>query len=222
LGNQGGIVLPHGYLKSVYAAIRAAGGVCIADEVQVGYGRTGSHLWAFQGEDVVPDIVCVAKAAGNGFPLGGVICRRELAEAFSSSGTFFSSAGGSPLSCAIGTTVIDVLVRDELQANAANIGSVLRAGIEQIADHHEQVGAVLGRGLYMGVDLVHDRSSRAPAPVEALAVCERMRELGVIVQPTGDRGNVLKLKPPLCISEQSGHTILDALDRALTDICGTR
>jgi 4-aminobutyrate aminotransferase-like enzyme/Ser/Thr protein kinase RdoA (MazF antagonist) len=222
LGNQGGIVLPHGYLKSAYAAVRAAGGLCIADEVQVGYGRTGSHLWAFQGEDVVPDIVCVAKAAGNGFPLGAVICRGELADAFGSSGTFFSSAGGSPLSCAVGMAVLDVLVRDELQANAAYIGSVLRAGIEQIADNHEKVGGVLGRGLYLGVDLVQDRLSKAPAPAEAVAVCERMRELGVIVQPTGDRGNVLKLKPPLCISEQSARTILDALDRALTDICGTR
>jgi 4-aminobutyrate aminotransferase-like enzyme/Ser/Thr protein kinase RdoA (MazF antagonist) len=222
LGNQGGIVLPHGYLKSAYAAVRAAGGVCIADEVQVGYGRTGSHLWAFQGEEVVPDIVCVAKAAGNGFPLGAVICRGELADAFGSSGTFFSSAGGSPVSCAVGMAVIDVLFRDELQANAAYIGSVLRAGIEQIADNHEQVGGVLGRGLYLGVDLVQGRLSKAPAPVEAVAVCERMRELGVIVQPTGDRGNVLKLKPPLCISEQSARTILDALDRTLTDICGTR
>jgi 4-aminobutyrate aminotransferase-like enzyme len=220
LGNQGGIVLPDGYLNSVYAAVRAADGICIADEVQVGYGRTGSHLWAFEGEDVVPDIVCVAKAAGNGFPLGAVICRHELADAFSSSGTFFSSAGGSPLSCVIGTAVIELLMQDELQANACYIGSVLTAGIEELADSHEQIGAVYGRGLYLGVDIVQDRLSRNPAPVEANAVCDRMRELGVIVQPTGDRGNVLKLKPPLCISEPSACRILDALDRALTDISG--
>jgi 4-aminobutyrate aminotransferase-like enzyme/Ser/Thr protein kinase RdoA (MazF antagonist) len=222
LGNQGGIVLPRGYLKSAYAAVRGTGGVCIADEVQVGYGRTGSHLWAFEGEDVVPDIVCVAKAAGNGFPLGAVICRRELADAFGSSGSFFSSAGGSPLSCVIGAEVINLLVRDELQDNASYIGSVLTAGIQELAGNHEQVGAVFGRGLYLGVDLVRDRLSRNPAPVEAVAVCDRMRELGVIVQPTGDRGNVLKLKPPLCISEKSARRILEALDRALTDISGRR
>jgi 4-aminobutyrate aminotransferase-like enzyme len=222
LGNQGGIAPPAGYLKAAYATVRAAGGVCIADEVQVGYGRTGSHLWAFQNEDVVPDIVCVAKAAGNGFPLGAVICKRELADAFSSSGSFFSSAGGSPLSCAVGAEVINVLQQDELQANAARIGALLASGIEDLAGHHERIGAVYGRGLYLGVDLVRDRKSNAPAGAEALAICERLRELGVIVQPTGDRGNVLKLKPPLCIGERSATRILEALDRALTDIPGTR
>jgi 4-aminobutyrate aminotransferase-like enzyme/murein DD-endopeptidase MepM/ murein hydrolase activator NlpD len=219
LGNQGGIVLPDGYLKSAYAAVRAAGGVCIADEVQVGYGRTGSHLWAFEAEGVVPDIVCVAKAAGNGYPLGAVICRRELADAFSSSGTFFSSAGGSPLSCAMGEAVIDLLLRDELLANAASIGAMLKRGIEELAGRHEQIGRVLGRGLYLGVDIVQDRVSGDAAPAEAVAICDRIRELGVILQPTGDRGNVLKLKPPLCIGERSAARIIDALDRALTDVC---
>ena len=121
----------------------------------------------------------------------------------------------------IGEAVIDVLLRDELQANAASIGAVLKAGIEELTGRHEQIGRVLGRGLYLGVDIVRDRASGDAAPAEAVAVCDRMRQLGVILQPTGDRGNVLKLKPPLCIGERSAARIIDALDRALTDVCGS-
>jgi 4-aminobutyrate aminotransferase-like enzyme/Ser/Thr protein kinase RdoA (MazF antagonist) len=218
LGNQGGIIPPAGYLERAYALVRAAGGVCIADEVQTGYGRTGPQMWAFAHERVVPDIVCVAKAAGNGFPVGAVICRRQLSDAFGRSLPFFSSAAGSPLSCAVGAAVIDVLAREDLPANAARIGTVLKAGIEHLADEHELIGAVHGRGLYLGVDLVRDRATREPAVGEALAVCERMRELGVIIQPTGDHANVLKLKPPLCIDRPAAELIVDALDRALREL----
>jgi 4-aminobutyrate aminotransferase-like enzyme len=218
LGNQGGIIPPAGYLERAYELVRAAGGVCIADEVQTGYGRTGPQMWALAHERVVPDIVCVAKAAGNGFPLGAVICRRELADAFGRSLPFFSSAAGSPLSCAVGSAVIDALAREDLPGNAARIGAVLKAGIERLADEHELIGAVRGRGLYLGVDLVRDRATKEPAAGEALAVCERMRELGVIIQPTGDHGNLLKLKPPLCLDRPAAELIIDALDRALREL----
>jgi 4-aminobutyrate aminotransferase-like enzyme len=215
LGNQGGVEPASGYFAAAYDAVRAAGGVCIADEVQVGYGRTGESFWAFEHEGVVPDIVCVAKAVGNGHPLGAVVCRPEIADAFDRQAPFFSSTGGSPVSCRIGLAVLDAIERDGLQGNARQTGTRLRAGFERLATQHPIIGAVHGRGLYLGVDLVRDRETREPAAAEALAICERLRDLGVIVQPTGDAFNVLKIKPPLCIDADGADHLLGALERTL-------
>lgn len=215
-GNAGGMALPDGYLKAVYAAVRAAGGLAIADEVQVGYGRTGRWFWSFQQQDVVPDIVTVAKAMGNGQPLGAVITTRAIAEKYRTQGYFFSSAGGSPVSCVVGLTVLELLEREGLQANALTIGDHVKARIENLATRHPLVGTVHGSGLYMGVELVRDRTTLEPAAEETAAICERMRELGVIVQPTGDRQNVLKVKPPMCITRESADFFVDILDHVLT------
>ena len=215
-GNAGGMALPDGYLKAVYAAVRAAGGLAIADEVQVGYGRTGRWFWAFEQQGVVPDIVCVAKAMGNGQPLGAVITTKAIAEAYRNCGYFFSSAGGSPVSSVVGLTVLDVLERDRLQENALEVGDHLKARITELATRHPLIGTVHGSGLYMGVELVRDRHTLEPAVSETAAICERMRELGVIVQPTGDRQNVLKMKPPMCITRESADFFVDMLDRVLS------
>ncbi|GAY16046.1 aminotransferase [Mycobacterium sp. shizuoka-1] len=215
-GNAGGMALPDGYLKAVYAAVRAAGGLAIADEVQVGYGRTGRWFWSFQQQDVVPDIVTVAKAMGNGQPLGAVITTREIAEKYRTQGYFFSSAGGSPVSCVVGLTVLDVLESEGLQSNALTIGDHLKTRIEELATRHELIGTVHGSGLYMGVELVRDRATLEPAVSETSAICERLLELGVIVQPTGDRQNVLKVKPPMCITRESADFFVDMLDRVLS------
>lgn len=214
-GNAGGMALPDGYLRAMYAAVRAAGGLAIADEVQVGYGRTGRWFWAFEQQGVVPDIVCVAKAMGNGQPLGAVITTKAIADAYRSCGYFFSSAGGSPVSCMIGLTVLDVIERDGLQQNAMEVGDHLKARITALAEQHPLIGTVHGSGLYMGVELVRDRATLEPAVFETAAICERMRELGVIVQPTGDRQNVLKMKPPMCLTRESADFFVDALDRVL-------
>lgn len=214
-GNAGGMVLPDGYLKAVYGAVRAAGGLAIADEVQVGYGRTGRWFWAFEQQDVVPDIVCVAKAMGNGQPLGAVITTRAIADAYRSQGYFFSSAGGSPVSSVVGLTVLDVMEREGLQENALTVGDHLKARINDLATRHPLIGTVHGSGLYMGVELVRDHATLEPADDETAAICERMRELGVIVQPTGDRKNVLKMKPPMCITRESADFFVDVLERVL-------
>jgi 4-aminobutyrate aminotransferase-like enzyme len=214
-GNAGGMALPDGYLKAVYTAVRAAGGLAIADEVQVGYGRTGRWFWAFEQQAVEPDIVCVAKAMGNGQPLGAVITTKEIADAYRTQGYFFSSAGGSPVSCVVGLTVLEVLERDGLQENALTVGDHLKARINALAQHHSLIGTVHGSGLYMGVELVRDRATLEPAAQETAAICERMAELGVIVQPTGDRQNVLKMKPPMCITRESADFFVDMLDRVL-------
>ena len=216
-GNAGGVVLPDGYLAQVYAAVRAAGGVCIGDEVQTGYARLGVHQWAFEQQGVVPDIVTVAKAAGNGMAVGAVITTRAIAEAFRAEGSFFSSVGGSPVACAAGLAVLETIDREELQANARDVGAYLKAGLEAVAARHPIVGAIHGMGLYLGVELIRDAATLEPATAEALAICERMLGLGVVIQPTGDGNNVLKVKPPLCFTRESADVVIGALDRTLTD-----
>jgi 4-aminobutyrate aminotransferase-like enzyme len=216
-GNAGGVVLPEGYLREVYADVRAAGGLAIADEVQTGYGRLGAFEWAFEQQGVVPDIVTVAKAAGNGIAIGAVITTRAIADAFAAEGSFFSSVGGSPVACAAGLAVLDTIDAEGLRENARVVGAHLRTGLESTATGHPIVGAVHGMGLYLGVELVRDPGTLEPAEDEALAICERMLDLGVIVQPTGDGNNVLKVKPPLCLTFESADHVIAALDRTLAE-----
>lgn len=215
-GNAGGIALPDGYLHAVYAAVRAHGGLAVADEVQVGYGRLGEWFWGFEQQGVVPDIVAVAKAVGNGHPLGAVITTREIAERFRSQGYFFSSAGGSPVSSVVGLTVLDVIRDERLQQNARDVGRYFSERMSELGTRHPLIGAVHGSGLYLGLELVRDRESLEPATEETTAICERLRELGVIVQPTSDRQCVLKIKPPMCLTRASADAFVDALDRVLT------
>ena len=205
-----------GYLPQVYETVRGAGGLVISDEVQIGYGRTGSHFWGFQLHGVVPDVITMAKAAGNGHPIGFVVTRREIADRFAAQGSFFSSVGGGPVSSAIGVAVLDTIRDEDLQGNAARVGAHLSTRLAALAEKHPMIGYVHGRGLYQGIELVRDPETREPATAEAAAICERLRELGVIEQPTGDFSNVLKVKPPLCITQQSANFFVDRLDEVLS------
>ncbi|GAA1610237.1 aminotransferase [Leucobacter chromiireducens] len=217
LGNAGGVMLPEGYLQAAYERVRAAGGLCIADEVQVGFGRMGSSFWGFEQSGVRPDIIAIAKPMGNGFPIGGVITSKRVADALASQGQFFSSAGGNPLSCRVGIAVLDAMAEEGLQENARVVGEHLAAGFRSLADRHALIGPVHGEGLYLGVELVRDRETMEPAAAEAAAICERLRELGVIVLTTSERSNVLKVKPPLCLTRESADFVVAALDRVLTE-----
>ncbi|QXI15460.1 aminotransferase [Pseudomonas hamedanensis] len=216
-GNAGGISLPPGYLQQVYALVRAQGGVCIADEVQVGYGRMGKFFWGFEDQGVVPDIITMAKGMGNGQPLGAVITRREIAEALEAEGYFFSSAGGSPVSCQIGMAVLDVMEEEKLWENAQAVGGHFKARLEALIDKHPLVGAVHGSGFYLGLELVRNRETLEPATAETALLCDRLRELGIFMQPTGDDLNILKIKPPMVTSRQSVDFFVDMLDRVLTE-----
>ncbi|MBC3774773.1 aminotransferase [Pseudomonas sp. SWRI99] len=216
-GNAGGISLPPGYLQQVYALVRAQGGVCIADEVQVGYGRMGRFFWGFEDQGVVPDIITMAKGMGNGQPLGAVITRREIAEALEAEGYFFSSAGGSPVSCQIGMAVLDVMEEEKLWENAQAVGDHFKARLEALIDKHPLVGAVHGSGFYLGLELVRNRETLEPATAETALLCDRLRELGIFMQPTGDDLNILKIKPPMVTSRQSVDFFVDMLDRVLTE-----
>ena len=213
-GNGGGIMLPDGYLAGLWAEVRARGGVCVSDEVQVSFGRLGEYFWGFEQQGVVPDIIAVAKGMGNGHPLGAVIATREIADAFAVEGSFFSSAGGSPVSCVVGSTVLRVLEDDGLQENARVVGAALADGLRALALRYPQLGAVHGMGLYLGVEVVSGGPDE-PDPAAAAAICEDLLTEGIIVQPTGDHKNVLKIKPPLTIDAASVSRFLAALDGVL-------
>ncbi len=214
-GNAGGISLPAGYLREAYAKVRARGGVCIADEVQVGYGRLGEYFWGFEEQGVVPDIITMAKGMGNGQPLGVVITRREIAEALEAEGYFFSSAGGSPVSCRIGMAVLDVMQEEGLWDNARDTGRYFKARLQALVDKHPLAGAAHGSGFYLGLELVRDRETLEPATEETMLLCDRLRDLGIFMQPTGDYLNILKIKPPMCTSRASVDYFVDSIDRVL-------
>ncbi|MDF0729364.1 aminotransferase [Pseudomonas entomophila] len=216
-GNAGGISLPPGYLREAYAKVRARGGVCIADEVQVGYGRLGEYFWGFEEQGVVPDIITMAKGMGNGQPLGAVITRREIAEALEAEGYFFSSAGGSPVSCRIGMAVLDVMRDEGLWDNARDVGRYFKARLQALVDKHPLAGAAHGSGFYLGLELVRDRQTLEPASEETMALCNRLRELGIFMQPTGDYLNILKIKPPMCTTRASVDYFVDSVDRVLAE-----
>lgn len=216
-GNAGGISLPAGYLQQVYGLVRAQGGVCIADEVQVGYGRMGHFFWGFEQQGVVPDIITMAKGMGNGQPLGAVITRREIAEALEAEGYFFSSSGGSPVSCRIGMAVLDVMEEEKLWENAQLVGGHFKARLEELIDRHPLVGAVHGSGFYLGLELVRDRHTLEPATAETALLCDRLRELGIFMQPTGDYLNILKIKPPMVTSRRSVDFFVDMLSKVLDE-----
>lgn len=214
-GNAGGITLPDGYLDAIYRAVRRHGGLAIADEVQVGYGRLGEWFWGFEQQRVVPDVIAVAKAMGGGHPLGAVITTREIAERYRTGGYFFSSAGGSPVSSVVGLTVLDIIRDERLQENARDTGAYLKAELEKLATRHPLLAAVHGSGFYLGPEFIREPATWQPATAETAAICDRLRELGVIAQPTGDHQNILKIKPPMCFTRESADALVAALDRVL-------
>lgn len=213
-GNAGGVQLPDGYLQTVYSAVRELGGLAIADEVQVGYGRLGDWFWGFEQQQVVPDIVAVAKSMGNGYPLGAVITSREIAARYRAGGYFFSSTGGSPVSSVVGLTVLRE-IQGSLQNNAATTGETLRARLNTLAERTPQIGAVHGHGFYLGLELVRDETL-TPATAETKLICNRLRENGIIMQPTGDHQNVLKIKPPLVTTREDVDFFVDTLEHVLS------
>jgi 4-aminobutyrate aminotransferase-like enzyme len=215
----GQIVLPPGYLKRVFELVRAAGGVAIADEVQVGFGRSGSHFWAFQAEEAMPDIVTMGKPIGNGHPIGAVVTTEEVARSFETGMEYFNTFGGNPVSCAAGLAVLEVLEEESLQENAEVVGRALLEGLRQLADRHAIIGDVRGRGLFVGFELVRDRDPERlePAREEAKYLVNRMRDERFLTSTDGPFDNVIKLKPPLVIRRAEVDRYLSALDNVLQE-----
>jgi 4-aminobutyrate aminotransferase-like enzyme len=213
-------VFPPGYLAEVYRHVRGAGGVCIADEVQTGLGRIGTHLWGFEAQGVVPDIVALGKPLGNGHPIGAVITTPEIAASFDTGMEFFSTFGGNTVSCAIGLAVLDVLRDEGLQAHALRVGERMLAGLRPLAEGHALVGDVRGSGLFLGVELVRDRDTLEPAGAEASYVANRLREMGVLLGTDGPYHNVVKIRPPMPFDDADAELVVHALERALRELAG--
>ena len=220
-GCAGQIELASGYLEAAYASARAAGALCIADEVQCGVGRVGDAMWAFEAHGVVPDIVTLGKPLGNGHPLGAVVTTAAVARGFVTGMEYFNTFGGNPVSCAAGLAVLDVVRDERLMVHAFDVGGRLAEGLRALAERHALIGDVRGRGLFLGVDLVLDRESKEPATVQASFVVEAMKRRGVLVSSDGPHDNVLKLKPPMVLRKSDVDRVLIAFDGALSDATAT-
>uniref|UniRef100_UPI00398E8862 ethanolamine-phosphate phospho-lyase-like n=1 Tax=Pristiophorus japonicus TaxID=55135 RepID=UPI00398E8862 len=222
----GQIIPPPGYFQKVAQYVRNVGGVFIADEVQVGFGRVGKHFWAFQlqGEDFVPDIVTMGKPIGNGHPMSCVVTTKEIAEAFGASGLeYFNTFGGNPVSCAIGLAVLSVLEKEDLRGNATKVGNYLMDLLKGQQAKHQLIGDVRGIGLFIGVDLVKDLKKRTPAMAEAQHIIYRLKEQNILLSADGPHRNVLKFKPPMCFTMEDAKFVVEEIDEILTDLeKGTR
>jgi 4-aminobutyrate aminotransferase-like enzyme len=207
----GQIMLPPGYLAAVYEAVRGAGGVCIADEVQTAYGRVGSSFYAFEDQGVVPDIVVLGKPIGNGHPIGAVVTTREIAASFDNGMEFFSTFGGNTVSCAVGLAVLDVMEEEKLQAHAARVGAHLLERLRPLVERASLAGEVRGSGLFIGVELVRDRGTLEPATEEAAEVVNRLREEGILIGTDGPHHNVLKIRPPMPFTAGDADILASAL-----------
>ncbi|GAB5471534.1 MAG: hypothetical protein Kilf2KO_45640 [Rhodospirillales bacterium] len=214
-GYCGIVPLIEGYMSGAAERVRAAGGLCIVDEVQTGFGRTGSHFWAFEREGLIPDIVVLAKGIGNGYPLAAVVAKREIAEALADK-FLFHTYGSNPMSCAAGRAVLQVIAEENLQANAAEVGATLLAGLHDLQQRHAVIGDVRGRGLMLAVELVEDRASKTPATAATAQVFEAARREGLVLSKSGPDRSVLRMVPPLCLSQDDTQEVLEKLDRAFS------
>jgi 4-aminobutyrate aminotransferase-like enzyme len=216
IGCGGQIVPPPGFLSLSFEHVKRAGGVTIADEVQVGFGRVGSHFWAFEIDGTVPDIVTMGKPIGNGHPMGAVVTTHRIAEAFANGMEYFNTFGGNPVSCAAGLAVLDVIRDEGLQANAERVGRHLLEGLRELTTTHEPIGDVRGEGLYVGIEIVRDRKEKSPDAALARDVVNRARHDGVLLSTDGPDHNVIKVKPPLPFSVEHADRLVDTVHRALT------
>lgn len=216
-GVGGFVVYPDGYLKHAYEHVRAAGGVCIADEVQTGFGRTGTHFWGFETQGVIPDIVTMAKGIGNGAPLGAVVTTAKIAAVMTQK-VHFNTFGGNPVVSAIGKAVLEVIERENLQANSLHIGARLLAGLQKLKAKHKIIGDVRGQGLMLAIEFVKDQATKQPGREECAQAVENARELGLLLGKGGLWGQTIRFAPPMCITEADADFILAVLDRAIGDV----
>ncbi|KAF9599490.1 hypothetical protein IFM89_038584 [Coptis chinensis] len=212
----GGILeLAPGYLPAAYSSIRKAGGLCIADEVQSGFARTGSHFWGFEAQGVVPDIVTMAKGIGNGLPIGAVVTTPEIAQVLTHR-SYYNTFGGNPVCTAGALAVLKVIEKEKLQQNAFVVGSYLKERFTSLKEKYEIIGDVRGRGLMLGVELVTDRQLKTPADAETVHIMDQMKEMGVLIGKGGFHGNVFRITPPLCFTKEDADFLVDVMDYSMS------
>ena len=212
-GVGGCVVFPENYLKHAYEHVRAAGGVCIADEVQAGFGRTGTHYWGFETQGVIPDIVTMAKGIGNGCPLGAVVTTPKIAATLAAR-THFNTFGGNPVVSAQGKAVLEVIDQEKLQQNSLSIGNHILKGLDQLKEKHNLIGDVRGKGLMLGIELVKDRQTKEPAREECAQILEECKEMGLLLGKGGLWGQTIRFSPPMCLHRQDADFLLEVLDQA--------
>ena len=216
-GVGGFVVFPDGYLRDAYKHVREAGGLCIADEVQAGFGRTGTHYWGFETQGVVPDIVTMAKSIGNGAPLAAVVTTPKIAATLAQK-IHFNTFGGNPVSCAIGHAVVKTIDKENLQKSCLDRGADLRRGIEKLMSKHNIIGEVRGMGLMAALELVKDRKTKEPAKEACAQVFERVKDLGALIGKGGLNGNVLRITPPMCITKADVDYLIEVMDIAFGEL----
>jgi alanine-glyoxylate transaminase/(R)-3-amino-2-methylpropionate-pyruvate transaminase len=217
LGVGGCVVFPDGYLQQVYEHVRAAGGLCIADEVQAGFGRTGTQFWGFETQGVIPDIVTMAKGIGNGCPLGAVVTTPKVAQTLANR-LHFNTFGGNPVVCVQGSAVLDVIDREKLQENSLKIGNKILAGLNQLKEKYQLIGDVRGKGLLLGIELVKDRETKEPAREECAQVLENCKSMGLLLGKGGLWGQTIRFSPPMCVNEQDADFLIEVLERAFAEL----
>ncbi|XP_054842537.1 alanine--glyoxylate aminotransferase 2, mitochondrial isoform X2 [Eublepharis macularius] len=215
-GVNGAVQYPMGFLKEAYELVRERGGVCIADEVQTGFGRTGSHFWGFEGHGVMPDIVTMAKGIGNGFPMAAVVTKAEIADSLAQN-LHFNTFGGNPVACVVGSAVLDAIAEDGLQKNSEAVGTHLLREFAKLRDKFEIIGDVRGKGLMIGIQMVKDKESRQPLPAEEMSqIFEDCKDLGVLLGKGGIHSQTFRIKPPMCITKDDADFAVEVFHAALT------
>ncbi|KAL0628563.1 Alanine--glyoxylate aminotransferase 2, mitochondrial [Plecturocebus cupreus] len=216
-GVNGVVQYPKGFLKEAFELVRARGGVCIADEVQTGFGRLGSHFWGFQTHDVLPDIVTMAKGIGNGFPMAAVVTTPEIAKSLAKRLHHFNTFGGNPLACAIGSAVLEVIKEENLQENSQEVGTYMLLKFAKLQDEFEIVGDVRGKGLMIGIEMVQDKTSRQPLPLEEVnQIHEDCKNMGLLVGKGGIFAQTFRIAPPMCITKLEADFAVEVFRSALT------
>ena len=210
-------MLPKGFLKESFQKVKEAGGLCIADEVQVGFGRMGDHFWGFETQGVIPEIVTMGKSMGNGHPLSAVVTTREIADAFNNGMVYFNSFGGNPVSSAVGHAVLNVIEDEGLQQNAKDVGFYLKSLLNELKEKYSIIGDVRGFGLFLGIELVRDPESLEPADKEADQIVNSMKEKGILISTDGPDHNVLKIKPPLVFTKDNAIQPVETLNGVLNE-----
>jgi len=218
LGCGGQVLLPDGFLQESFEYVRAAGGICISDEIQVGLGRVGTHYWGFELQNIIPDIVTIGKPLGNGHPIAVVVTTTEIANTFNNGMEYFNSFGGNPVSSAIGLSVLNVIEQEKLQQNALDVGNYLLSKLNLLKENFEIIGDVRGAGLFIGVELVKNLKTQEPASEKAKVITNKMKEMGILLSTDGPHDNVLKIKPPMVFSIENAQLVIDSLEKLFPEL----
>jgi len=217
MGCGGQIIIPSSFMRETFKIVKEAGGLFIVDEVQIGFGRLGSHFWGFEMSGIIPDIITLGKSIGNGHPLSVVITKKNIAQAFNNGMEYFNSFGGNPVSCEVGQAVLDIIKQEELQKNAHETGTYLLDGLKAIQNKYNIIGDVRGRGLFIGIELIKNFDKMVPAPDETELVVNQMKQKGILISSDGPDHNVLKIKPPLVFNRNNADYFLESFEAVMSE-----